>query len=583
MFGSRRLFHVILVVAIVGLGTAAYVAVGPPASAKAPTTTATVQRGVVLSSVSATGNVSPATQLSVDFQNNGIVSEIDVSVGQHVTAGQVLAKLQSQTQTEALNVAEMNLNSAKLRLAADSSPTAATFAQDQAALNSAQVSVKSAQDSVTAAQQTAAFDATTQANAVATAQQKLNTDESNASSLQAADQQQLAADQAQLTADSAPGSTLQQTLTKDQNNQEAACGTNATLCTDDQGLVLADQAKLQETLSADNAKILADQQKIQTDGQLTTTDQTALTNAQTTQQQTAMKDQQAITSAQNQLSTAQANLASTQASNQAKETVLPSTISADQASVASSTQQMATAYTALADDTLVAPAAGTIGAINGQVGQEATGVSGSSGSSGSSSSSTGSVGAASGGFISLTNLSTLQVIAGFSETDAAKIVLGQPATVTFNALPNANLNGKVTQININSITVSNVITYNVTVSITGAPASLKPGMTANLSVVTQEKDNVLELPSSAISATGNTATVQVLQPNGKTVPATITIGMRGDTNDEITSGLKAGDKVVVSLGGRGTSLSTTARGGAGFAGLGGGAFGGAAIRVGGGG
>jgi multidrug efflux pump subunit AcrA (membrane-fusion protein) len=184
--------------------------------------------------------------------------------------------------------------------------------------------------------------------------------------------------------------------------------------------------------------------------------------------------------------------------------------------------------------------------------------------------------------MSLTNLSTLQVIAGFSETDAAKIQLGQPATVTFNALPNQTLAAKVTQININSVTVSNVITYNVTVSITGAPSSLKPGMTANLSVVTQEKDNVVELPSSAITASGNTAVVQVLQRDGKSVPTTITIGMRGDTNDEITSGLKAGDKVVVSLGSRaGSSLSSTGRGG--FAGLGGGPGGGVAIRVGGGG
>src|SRR3974390_2390233 len=98
MFRSRRLFHVALIVAVVALGAAAYVAVGPPAAAKAPSTTATVQEGVVLSSVSATGNVSPSTQLAVDFQNSGIVSEIDVSVGQHVTAGQVLARLQSQTQ-----------------------------------------------------------------------------------------------------------------------------------------------------------------------------------------------------------------------------------------------------------------------------------------------------------------------------------------------------------------------------------------------------------------------------------------------------------------------------------------------------
>ena len=165
--------------------------------------------------------------------------------------------------------------------------------------------------------------------------------------------------------------------------------------------------------------------------------------------------------------------------------------------------------------------------------------------------------------MSLTDLSTLQVVAGFSETDASKITVGQPATVTFNALTGVDLQGKVTQVEINSITVSNVITYNVTVSIVGAPATLKPGMTANVSVTTAEKDNVLELPSSAITATGNTAVVEVLQPNGTTIAKTITIGMRGDTNDEITSGLNAGDRIVVSLGTRvssGGARSTTTSG-----------------------
>jgi len=177
--------------------------------------------------------------------------------------------------------------------------------------------------------------------------------------------------------------------------------------------------------------------------------------------------------------------------------------------------------------------------------------------------------------MSLTDLATLQVVAGFSETDASKITVGQPATVTFNALTGVDLQGKVTQVEINSITVSNVITYNVTVSIAGAPSTLKPGMTANVSITTAEKDNVLELPSSAITATGNTAVVEVLQPNGTTIAKTITIGMRGDTNDEITSGLNAGDRIVVSLGTRvssgGSTVTTTSgsRTGGGGGGLGG--------------
>lgn len=137
------------------------------------------------------------------------------------------------------------------------------------------------------------------------------------------------------------------------------------------------------------------------------------------------------------------------------------------------------------------------------------------------------------------------MVAGFSETDAAKIQLGQPAVVSFNSLPNQSVAGKVTEIDVNSTTVSNVITYNVTVSVTKPPTTLKPGMTANVSVTTAERDGVVELPSSAVNSTSSTATIQVVGPNGKPQPRTITIGLKGDTADEITTGLNPGDKIVV--------------------------------------
>jgi multidrug efflux pump subunit AcrA (membrane-fusion protein) len=168
----------------------------------------------------------------------------------------------------------------------------------------------------------------------------------------------------------------------------------------------------------------------------------------------------------------------------------------------------------------------------------------------------------------LTDLTSLQVVAGFSETDAAKVRLGQPATVTFNSLPNQQLAGTVSQIDVNSQTVSNVVTYNVTVSIVDPPATLKPGMTANLSVITAKRDNVVQLPSSAVTARGSAATVQVQQANGKTVATNVTIGLKGDTADEITSGLAPGAKVVVTrtVSSGGTTTGGTNRPGAGITG-----------------
>jgi len=555
MFKSHRILNVVLAGAIVGVSVGAYLSVGAPASAKSPTITATVRRGVVLSSVSATGNVSAATQLAVNFQNSGIVSEIDVTVGQHVTAGQVLAKVQNQSAQDAFNVAKMNLASAQAKLAEAQHPTGATAAQQQASLTSASVAVTSAQNTLAAAQQTQGIDATAQAALVAAAQTKLTNDQANAAGLLDAANAQLTADQAQLNADESPGSSYQQKITTDINNQSGACGNNATLCTNDSGTLAADQAALAEKLAGDQSKIVSDQQTVQTDGQQVTTDQTSLTNAQNTQQATTTKDQQAITAAENQLASAQASLASTKAGLVTD----PATLTGDEASVASAQQQFDSAQTALNQTTLTAPVAGTVGAINGAVGGTATGASSSSSSS-SSTSSTGSAGAASSGFISLTNLSSLQVVAGYSETDAVKIKVGQPATVTFNALSSVTLQGKVTAVDVNSTTVSNVITYNVTVSVVDPPTRLKPGMTASVSVTTQEKDNVLELPSTAITTSGSSGVVQVVGADGKVVTKAITIGLRGDSADEITSGLSEGDKVVTSTATNGSARATTGGG-----------------------
>ena len=73
---SRKMLNVLLGLAAVALGVVAYVAVGPPASAKAVTRTSTVTRGVVLTSVTATGNVSSSNQLSLSFTTGGTVKRL---------------------------------------------------------------------------------------------------------------------------------------------------------------------------------------------------------------------------------------------------------------------------------------------------------------------------------------------------------------------------------------------------------------------------------------------------------------------------------------------------------------------------
>ena len=304
-------------------------------------------------------------------------------------------------------------------------------------------------------------------------------------------------------------------------------------------------------------------------------------------------DQQAITQNQNAVTQAQESLTQDQLSIEAKRYVNPATILQDQAAVTQAQATVIQDQKVLSETTLTAPFAGTVTALNGAVGQTVSGSGNSAASSSSSSSSTGSAtsaaGSGSGGsgsaagsagagssgssatgssassssgsssaFLTLSNMSNLEIVAGFAEADATKITTGQSATVTLSALTGTSIPAKVTAVSPVSTVVSNVVTYDVTVGLTDPPSDVKPGMTANVSVVVASANNVLELPTSAITTAGRLSTVTVLK-NGKQTTQTVTTGLAGDTETQIASGLSAGDVVVepsVTVSGTGTGAGT---------------------------
>jgi macrolide-specific efflux system membrane fusion protein len=203
----------------------------------------------------------------------------------------------------------------------------------------------------------------------------------------------------------------------------------------------------------------------------------------------------------------------------------------------------------------------------------------------SSASSTSTAGASTSGstssssssaFVTLVNLQGLDVTASFSESDAAKIQLGQAGTVTVSALPGKQLAAHVVAIDTSGTSSSGVVTYTVTLAIDRTVAGLKPGMSANASVTTGERDNVLNVPNAAVTGSGSNATVKVLK-NGVQTTTSVVAGLKGDSSTEIVSGLTAGQQVVTSSGvvataGAGAVTGATRPGGA--AGIGGGGLGG---------
>lgn len=162
---------------LVGLGLVAVLLVGLIARetvfaqpAAVAIRTATADRGTVSSVVSGTGSLLPAGRMNVSFKQTGVLTEVDVKVGDKVTTGQVLARIDSTTQQAALASAQASIASAQANLQATQSPvTAAQVAQLQHQVSAAQQNYN---DTV------ASVNATNQADAatVATDQAKVNAD-----------------------------------------------------------------------------------------------------------------------------------------------------------------------------------------------------------------------------------------------------------------------------------------------------------------------------------------------------------------------------------------------------------------------
>jgi len=146
--------------------------------------------------------------------------------------------------------------------------------------------------------------------------------------------------------------------------------------------------------------------------------------------------------------------------------------------------------------------------------------------------------------VTLTGINGMQLSAGFAETDTAKLRVGQPATVTVDALPTTELAAHIVAIDGTATSSNGVVTYTVTFALDRSEPGLRPGMTANVDVVVGEADNVLHVPTAAVTGSGANARVNVLL-NGKQVAVPVVAGLQGDSSTAILSGLKAGQTVVL--------------------------------------
>lgn len=108
-------------------------------------------------------------------------------------------------------------------------------------------------------------------------------------------------------------------------------------------------------------------------------------------------------------------------------------------------------------------------------------------------------------FIIAKDLTKMQVNASISEADIGKIREGQDASFMVDAYPATNFRGQVVQIRNAPVTLQNVVTYDVVIAVDNPRLELKPGMTANVSIIVDKRDNVLKVPNAALRFLPKTA------------------------------------------------------------------------------
>lgn len=149
------------------------------------------------------------------------------------------------------------------------------------------------------------------------------------------------------------------------------------------------------------------------------------------------------------------------------------------------------------------------------------------------------------------DLTKMQIEVNVSEADIGKVAVGQDVTYTLDGYQDSTFNGKVTQVRISPTTVSNVVTYTVIVEVNNEDLKLIPGMTANVSIITNKSENVLCAPNLALKYTPNTDGTKYknqgiwILENKKPKRIAIETGANDDSNIEVVSNdLKEGDKII---------------------------------------
>lgn len=503
----KKSWWVLLIVVVLGVaGFFTYRAVATKRASKNTSSlqTATVTRGTVATSISASGTVRSAQTATVSWQASGKVGKIFVELGQQVEYNQELAALDANTLSQSIIQAQTDLINAQTALDELKKPQPLKIAQAEVDLKNAQTAL----DNLLNPSETAISQAEL---AVITAQTALDTAQKAVDRLKYA-----RGSKDQITSAEANYTLAQNQVNKLLKEYEQVPGSPAIDPAKAEAYSNLTAAETRRDIALANLNWLngkPDPSEVSDKKTKLAVAQAQFDDAQTNLAKLKAPTQTDITLAQARVEDAQATLDAAKLGATADELTIAQT-------------RVTLAEAALGQARLTAPFTGTITDI--------TVLPGDLVSSGKAA-------------FRIDNLSKLYVDLSVSEFDFPSIQLGQAANVTFDAISTKTYTGIVTKVGKVATVSQGVVNFPVTVQITDADESIIPGMTAGVAIIMAQHENVLVVPNQAIQISGGQRVVTVLY-QGQQIQVPVTIGLAGDSETEISGDvLKEGDVLVLNI------------------------------------
>ena len=578
-----------VVIGVAGLLAAACSA----APAAAETRTAQVSRGAVTQTVAVSGSVSSAGTVKLNPATNAKVAQLYVTVGQQVTAGQPLAKLDTTDLQAALTTAQNNVAAAQtnydkaLSAVSDAQTTyvqtqqstASDVATAQAALTKLKGNYASAKGTFSSVYGSLINDLATYTSQISVAQQevaRIQTDLSIANQISdnkaaqtamyqaaavlgnaqsyvsgvygAAEGEYIgtvnqllnavAAFDAAIAANADPAPAAQQ-MSNAQVAYNAASGRLSTAIDAPQGQLSSAQSSAtsaQNSLNTANAKVDTTLDGARTDIAALLVTLTGESQASSYAKSKITQVGTSLTTINDAISGSYVTAVSNVAAAQLRAT---QSLQSAQTSLNNQPSNVQSAQNSLnnAETTLSTAQANLDNAvIKATVAGVVTTISAQPGENVNSTSTT--------GFIVIANTGSMALHGTIGEADVVKLKLGQVATITVDAIGTAKMTGKVTSLDPVATIASGVPVYGIDVTIDLPNQTVRPGMSGTANVILASSPNALVVPNLAVKTASGRRYLTVMK-DGQQVDTDVTFGISNDTVTEVLTGVQEGDVVVL--------------------------------------